>query len=910
MATFFSSAINITPAGTSLTLVDLSSYIPSGTPGVVIRVVNQSTDLIISYLVRKYGSSDNRLNPIYGQQQCFVFIGVSSDRKIVVQDGNPTYLKMYLEGYFDSDECAFFTNGVNKTPSQTGQWVTIDCGSDVPEGAVALIFEHTSNGNYGLGIRKPGSTNNILDGARHVWLVGACDADRKCEFYRGNTSQSIYLIGYITKATMRKSKISLGTRTDWEEIETSGPVPETVVAILELTSPTYRFDVRGVGSTDEFYYKPYHCFAMVEVDEDWLYELKNEANAYEIGWIGVKQTIAFNGCLPNPGDGEQYVGNSVTAYSIPTVRAGDLVLAVVLKNYIDSMPTFYVEESGGLSWQKLCDLEPTNPDTRVWGAVFWARSPGIWYDNAVFSSSDNNPRAMSAVTMAFRPNEQEDNWTIDVSPSVEDYDPPEYPYDVEIGGIETSDNAVAVAGWVSRDDNEWELQTTTWEKVIDPIENDQFRNTWTTMQMSLAAAFKVMLSGGSTGNVVNRQVSQGPDRGVKFIFAIKIGTGEVVEIGATEFNIETGQWDNREEGEIDCEIENLSWDNREERDTYYQIDTLSWENREESELDYEGEITGYSWQHYLDSGYADFTGIIRAKIAESGIPIVVGAKPRPLETTAEINEPVSFYIKCRHSDEADMDTVVVNVNGVDYSKGSPYFSYERIGDGYLIGVNHPIWSYEQDVEVKIDARSMLGEVMEQVVYGFKTAWEKSKTKVGKPGVEIYQPSRYDVEILTIDEQWVMKGIPRYTAQLELWWGRYRELPYIENMEMRVVGGERNSLGKEILENGYLSVKIGDGDFVEVYPETVLNFGPMFTHSKKDFQIRLLVPEGAESEKYVVLRLEFEPQMKFLYGQYCWGVGIYSNAGNTVELVRKKHIYRAYLLEKKPYITYRGEDKQW
>jgi hypothetical protein len=200
--------------------------------------------------------------------------------------------------------------------------------------------------------------------------------------------------------------------------------------------------------------------------------------------------MGFKAALSNPGDGESYQGTSITAYPIPEVREGDLVIAVVLKTGIDSMPNFYVEETGGLNWEKLCDLEPSEPWTRPCGAVFWARATGKWLDSAVFTTSNPNNTGMSVIVMDFCSNEQEEMWELDVSPIVSEFEEPPPPYDVEVTDIDPSMNSIRVAGWVSNDDNEWEEQS-GWYVVFGPMGEAQFRNTWITRQMSFAGSYNV-----------------------------------------------------------------------------------------------------------------------------------------------------------------------------------------------------------------------------------------------------------------------------------------------------------------------------------------------------------------------------------------------------------------------------------
>jgi hypothetical protein len=211
--------------------------------------------------------------------------------------------------------------------------------------------------------------------------------------------------------------------------------------------------------------------------------------------------------------------------------------------------------------------------------------------------------------------------------------------------------------------------------------------------------------------------------------------------------------------------------------------------------------------------------------------------------------------------------------------------------------------------------------MVPVTYSFTAEWQDSLTRTGVGNIELYKAGDYSFDILTVEEDWVRQGVVRYTAELEVWWGRYQKLPYIENLEMMVSAGDTNARGKEILENGWLSVKVSEGSFVPMYAGTKIDLGPMFTHSKKSIFFKLLVLETAATTKYFVMGLKFEPQMFFPYGRFQYAKGVYSSAGNMIALMPNAHIYRAYVFDAEMWnqlialgiVTspfWRGEDHQW
>ena len=328
-------------------------------------------------------------------------------------------------------------------------------------------------------------------------------------------------------------------------------------------------------------------------------------------------------------------------------------------------------------------------------------------------------------------------------------------------------------------------------------------------------------------------------------------------------------------------------------------------------------------QNYFNESQFVAVGIIKSSLMDAVAPKVKGMSPRPGESAVSRNKKVSFYVVAGGlgGDGVDISTVKVTINGVEYGAGDPEFSYSGSPAQYYVEVGHPNWNYEQAVAVEINAISICGMAMIPVMYSFTAEWQDSLTRTGVGNIELYKAGDYSFDILTVEEDWVRQGVVRYTAELEVWWGRYQKLPYIENMEMMANAGNTNAQGKEILDNGWLSVKVSDGDFVPMHASTKIDFGPMFTHSKKSLFFKLLVPESAATKKYFVLGLRFEPQMFFPYGRFQYAKGIYSSAGNMIALMPNAHIYRAYVFDAAMWnelvalgiVTspfWRGEDHQW
>ena len=182
--------------------VDVSSYTPSGTTGVILRLVNPSTtnnDYALG--LRKNGSTDNRTTILYRITQCWAAIGVDANRVFEAYVGSTTAVDIYLVGYTKSG-VTFFTNAYDKSLETTTTWTDIDCQAVAPN-AIGLIFEvvETSGFGYAANLRPDGSTDN-----RTGWVIGhssfgaivGCSASQVVEGYITATTGDFYLVGYIT----------------------------------------------------------------------------------------------------------------------------------------------------------------------------------------------------------------------------------------------------------------------------------------------------------------------------------------------------------------------------------------------------------------------------------------------------------------------------------------------------------------------------------------------------------------------------------------------------------------------------------------------------------------------------------------------------------------------------------------
>ncbi len=185
MAVFWTDSINITPGTTdSWVDIDVSSYIKSGSTGVLLRIELLHNS---SYGIRKNGSTDNRLKNTIAAGLCWAAIGIDENGILEIYNTASSGYTFWLVGFFDSG-ATFFTNSVEKTVTASGVitpvFYDIDISGDTGEDtAIAAIFELDGYTTWCL--RKNGSTDNRVGaggqaGDQFACIIGV-DGSEICE---------------------------------------------------------------------------------------------------------------------------------------------------------------------------------------------------------------------------------------------------------------------------------------------------------------------------------------------------------------------------------------------------------------------------------------------------------------------------------------------------------------------------------------------------------------------------------------------------------------------------------------------------------------------------------------------------------------------------------------------------------
>jgi hypothetical protein len=106
---------------------------------------------------------------------------------------------------------------------------------------------------------------------------------------------------------------------------------------------------------------------------------------------------------------------------------------------------------------------------------------------------------------------------IDTNEVAGTFSSPPNPRNVTITGLNSATaDAMALAFWATADDNTWGLQSSDWTN----IGLAQYRNLQGS-DSSISSAYKTIAIPGTSGNVINRQLTLGGDAGNRHILIIR-----------------------------------------------------------------------------------------------------------------------------------------------------------------------------------------------------------------------------------------------------------------------------------------------------------------------------------------------------------------------------------------------------
>lgn len=357
--------------------INISAHVPVWATGVILEFTTITWHgTTIGF--RKKGSTDNRAGLAGYQNNTYICVGLDENKVFQAKINNAADL-LHIVGYF-GPEAVFFTNAIDKSISPYSQWNQVDITSDVGgDPAIGAIIEHfggTSSSAYGL--RKNGSSD-----ARQAWATSGyysfgqiigLDVNKKFETYLTNSTQKVWLIGYIkNNATFNTNATdaSLSTTGAWTDLPVSLPGNATGAVIEVIGNGTCH--LRANGSSDTYYptYSPAHAFAFVGCDGSGLIEGKISDTSKDFFIVGYfippvvpvanftasitagncPLTVNFTDTSTGPpgywewdfGDGtaKSYVQNPSHQYTVPGTYTVKLTVSNEL-GYDDEIKTAYI----------------------------------------------------------------------------------------------------------------------------------------------------------------------------------------------------------------------------------------------------------------------------------------------------------------------------------------------------------------------------------------------------------------------------------------------------------------------------------------------------------------------------------------------------------------------------------------
>jgi len=229
-ASFFTNAVDKSLAVTSAwTDIDISADTGTDTAiGAIFEV--DGNGQYRWYGLRKNGSTDdfyNGFTDIFTHGGAIIGVDASEILEGTIED---TVVDFFLVGYITAN-ATFYTNATDITPATTDAWVDL---SALPSTASGAFIEVVAPDTYGL--RKNGSTENILAPYRHGWAMVEADSNQIIEGYAvsGLGSPKFYLVGYpevvvsnntpsVTSVTDSPDPVAAGDevyfKVDWSDAD-------------------------------------------------------------------------------------------------------------------------------------------------------------------------------------------------------------------------------------------------------------------------------------------------------------------------------------------------------------------------------------------------------------------------------------------------------------------------------------------------------------------------------------------------------------------------------------------------------------------------------------------------------------------------------------------------------------------
>ena len=269
---WFIDAIDISLSATaSWQDIDLSAYVPTGTTGAIVEVINIATSGNLSGLVRgkedaRAYMSDAEYEQIANETHRWQIVKVDSNRLIqgYIED---VQIDFKLKGYTLGSDPSYFANAPDVTPSTEDEWTDVDVTANVDSDTdgVILFITSTSNVDRNYGVRPIGSTFNVttrdLDGYENTMYLVAINSENKFAVYHGDFATTKFYLIAQTKGSvvyfLEEVAITAPTTGSWQELDADDyNVPAAAnglfFRIMNADSSDRVASIRHADSTDSW----------------------------------------------------------------------------------------------------------------------------------------------------------------------------------------------------------------------------------------------------------------------------------------------------------------------------------------------------------------------------------------------------------------------------------------------------------------------------------------------------------------------------------------------------------------------------------------------------------------------------------------------------------------------------------
>ncbi|WP_422366417.1 hypothetical protein [Pelagibius sp.] len=270
MIVFKDPFVTLSPgAANAWVTIDLSSEVSAAATGVAIRVRNL-VDGDRDWGLRKPGAAVAFVDELDANAATFDFCGLSPAKEIEVWVGDTINIVLDLVAYFETE--ATFPDeiqGVGLGTRDTYETVSIAGFTGSETATAAFLFSRPRATD--VYARKAGSSDTLQrqKDNLHAYLVGL-DGSQQFEFYRGSSSESLYLRGWLTGGVNfpdNATEVTPAADAIWTEVTLPEGSRAGIFWVLDGAQPG-QWGIRKKGSSEAAVFRPSQSVSLALAEAD------------------------------------------------------------------------------------------------------------------------------------------------------------------------------------------------------------------------------------------------------------------------------------------------------------------------------------------------------------------------------------------------------------------------------------------------------------------------------------------------------------------------------------------------------------------------------------------------------------------------------------------------------------------